>query len=69
MNQDSGFSARNSTLSPDRGGALPLNRVSGRMRCYEGGKQTIAQAVLTSSGGAPTILVAEDGTLGIDEGK
>jgi len=33
----------------------------------EGGKQTIAHAVLISSGGAPAILVAEEKTLGIDE--
>jgi len=33
----------------------------------EGGKQTIAHAVSISSGGAPTILIAEEETLGIDE--
>jgi len=32
-----------------------------------GGKQTIAHAVSISYGGAPTILVAEDETLGTDE--
>jgi uncharacterized protein (TIGR02118 family) len=35
----------------------------------DGGKQTIARAVSISSGGAPTILVAEEETLGIDERK
>jgi len=35
----------------------------------EDGKQTIAHAVSISSGGAPTILVAEEETLGIDERK
>jgi hypothetical protein len=35
----------------------------------DGGKQTIAHAVSISSGGAPTILVAEEETLGIDERK
>jgi hypothetical protein len=35
----------------------------------EGGKQTIAHAVSISSGGAPTILVAEEETLGVDEPK
>jgi uncharacterized protein (TIGR02118 family) len=35
----------------------------------DGGKQTIAHAVSISSGGAPTILVAEEETLGIDEWK
>jgi hypothetical protein len=33
----------------------------------EGGKQTIAHAVSISSGGAPTILVAEEETVGVDE--
>jgi uncharacterized protein (TIGR02118 family) len=35
----------------------------------DGGKQTIAHAVSISSGGAPTILVAEEETLGLDERK
>ena len=35
----------------------------------EGGKQTIAHAVSISSGGAPTILVAEEKTIGVDEGQ
>jgi len=33
----------------------------------EGGKQTIAHAVSISSGGVPTILVAEEETVGVDE--
>ena len=33
----------------------------------EGGKQTIAHAVSISSGGTPTILVAEEETVGVDE--
>ena len=33
----------------------------------EGGKQTIAHAVSISSGGAPTILIAEEETVGTDE--
>ena len=35
----------------------------------EGGKQTITHAFSISSGGAPTILVAEEETLGIDGRK
>jgi len=33
----------------------------------EGGKQIIAHAVSISSGGAPTILIAEEETVGVDE--
>ena len=35
----------------------------------EGGKQTIANAVSISSGGAPTFLVAEEDTFEFNEGE
>jgi hypothetical protein len=37
------------------------------VRCFGRGKQTIAHAVSISSGGAPTILIAEEETVGADE--
>jgi len=40
-----------------------------RCAASEGGRQTIAHAVSISSGGAPTILVAEEETPEIDERK
>jgi hypothetical protein len=48
---------------------FPSREVLEACAASEGGKQTIAHAVSISSGGVPTILVAEEETLGIDNGN